>query len=246
MNTIGIRIDVPTEIHNLLNEEQKRRKTTTGKTTPLSSIALEWLTCGLQMNLAGITTSYQDSVNGDSTLKVQQKAIEVTQKEKQLDDKENRLRVWENDISQKEKNIRIQEKELYNQYDELYSSKDDFLNEKEKWMKKIAETSVTKIQLEDLSEKLKQKDDEIRTLKEDKKFFKKTVLERLDEKSDSNVWREWIIPILPSALLILEYLLRKNKSAKNIEELFKDFDPKNKQEIIDKLISILNSDKTKK
>ncbi|MEI6122050.1 MAG: hypothetical protein WCQ95_00340 [Bacteroidota bacterium] len=134
MNTKGIRIEVPIDLHNLLCDEQQKRKSITGKISPLADIVLEYFTTGLQAGLLGLNhdSEYNSATSESSTLQVQKRTIELSEKGKQVEATESKLKVWENNLGNSENKLREREQKLIENYNEFYEKKADFANEREK------------------------------------------------------------------------------------------------------------------
>ncbi|MEI6122051.1 MAG: hypothetical protein WCQ95_00345 [Bacteroidota bacterium] len=114
------------------------------------------------------------------------------------------------------------------------------------------------MQLEFHKNGLNQKNVEIQELKDEIKFFKTSVLnmlDKIDDKTNSNVLRDWVIPILPSVLVIIEYFIT-NQNIKSINDIkplindvkdfFADMPSDQKQKYSDMLFDMLNNNKNKK
>ncbi|MEI6765299.1 MAG: hypothetical protein WCM76_06630 [Bacteroidota bacterium] len=257
MMNVGIRVNVSDEIHRLLCEEQRKRKSASGKQTSLSSLVSEYFTFGLQDNIAGLGQNAencdQNAVLLSTTIQVQQKAMELAQREKQLQLREDRIRHLENEQRSTDNDIRNREQELSQAYDELCEKKIDFSDEKEKLLVKVAENTSNKATIERLYIEIQKRDIESLSLKNDfmktqsdilKEFDK--VNKKLDNKPDKNVWKDWIAPFMPVASDIVTTLItNKNiNSLKDIEpqinELIQKFNsiaPAQKQQIIQGLAS---------
>lgn len=262
MSTTGIRIDVTHEIHKLLLEEQKKRSASKGKSSSLSSIVLEYFTFGLKASLAGLSQNTENNENGffdlPSAIEIHEKATELEKKAKELEIRENSIVKLEKEKRSDETNIRIREKDFYNELDEFYEKKDNFISEREKSFEKLIEISTQKAELKFQMEMLNIKDEEIKNLKKDIDFFKNSIisqLDSLDENSESNIWHDWVIPILPSVLIIISYFLNNQniKSIKDIkpfisdiEKLFDSIEPEKRKEMFEKFKNFYEENKSYK
>ncbi len=141
---------------------------------------------------------------------------------------------------------------MINQFDELYENKDILTNEKEKFTLKIVDNSIDKIKLEFLNKELNQKEEEKNQLKKVILFYKEEILDRLEEKPDSNMLQQWKVPLLPSILIILfEFVKSKSGKSENdlksliskLEELLKGIDLNKREEIIDIITSMFQNNK---
>jgi hypothetical protein len=260
MATISVRIELPEDDYRILVSEQQKRRGDSGKKVSLNDLALEYFTAGLQAGLRGLNhdSEYDSATTESSTLQVRKKALELSEKEKQFEAKENKLKVRESDLRYSENELREREQKLIENYNEFYEKRDDFTDEREKSWEKLVDSGSQKVQLEFYKNSLNQKDVEIQDLKDEIKFLKISVLsalDKIDDKTDSNILRDWIIPILPSVLVIIGYFIT-NQSIKSIKDIkplindvkdfFADMPSEQKQKYTDMFFDMVNNNKSKK
>ena len=264
--SIGVRIQVPSDLYNLLCDEQEKRKAATGKTIPLADIVYEFFKVGLQSDLAGLKPetlgNAQNSAQAEAILQVQKKALEQTHRDKQLEEKELRLDSLEFNLKNKENDLRRRERELYKGHDEIndkykqfYEKMNKLSNEREKSLEKVVDNGFNKKELQNLKEESIKKDEEIKHLKEQVINSLEIIEDKLDDKPDSNIWRDWVIPSLGPVLIgIISFIASKKFKSMDdldpiinkVKDLFNESDPAKVKNIFDSLKDVFNNNKREK
>ena len=105
--TTGIRLEVPTDLYEKLQDEQERRRLKTGKKPGLSAMIQDICSNILDENE---NTQYNVHSVHDSVQISAQSNLNDSNSEKQLKQWEERLVKWEKSLQEREKNIKEQEK----------------------------------------------------------------------------------------------------------------------------------------
>jgi hypothetical protein len=266
MRTTQIRIEITNDLYVILSEEQQKRKIKSGRKIALSELVVEYFTAGVQAQVSGFVTIGDDENNGESLLpsiqQLQQKSLELVTKEKTLEAKASRLESMERSLIHQDHELRSKEVEICEAYDELCQKKLEFAEVREKSWEKISEANMNKFRIEQLEKEVIRKDGDYIYLKREMSDYQRKVLtelekvsDKLDDKPDNNIWRDWVVPIVPDILIIIGYFITNKNiaSMKDIEpmmnkvfEKFNDIKPENQQKIFDFLSSFLNNSKGSK
>jgi hypothetical protein len=229
-NTTGIRLEVPRDLYERLQNEQEKRRIKTGKKPALSVIIMEFCTEKLEEN---------ENVHFD--VHTVQKSVHNTEhsnsgKEKSGSDTEKRLKNWEEQLSiknksllEEERKLKEQEKEIFKEKMEVLDLKSKVLDEREKLQQKTLEGTESIIELKLLQNELKHKDEKIHRLETDLSIAKsKPHSPHEDRKeSESKTFWEQINGFLPFIAVILAliaiYLIAQKNKKPVLSPVLKEF-----------------------
>jgi len=230
--TTGIRIEVPQDLYEKLQEEQEKRRASTGKKPALSAIILKF--CSEKLSTSEYVQNDVHIVRGNVHIPEHltsdlEKASPVT--EKQLLQWDERLSRWEKSLLEREKRIKEQEREIYQEKMIILDSKSKILDEREKNHQQALEGTEKMIELKILQKELIHKDDKIQQLTRELGSLKETVhtAKRDHKQAEPKTFLEkikeympWIITVL---VIIAAYLLAKKGSKPALPEELKGLAP---------------------
>jgi hypothetical protein len=232
----GVVLNIPGDIYSVLNDERDKRKLATGKRLPIAAIVYEYFTIGLQSKLSGIVISPdnngEQTANAPSAIYMQHSALELAKKEKQLEAREQRLNSWENTLRSRDSDLRDRELELCDSIEELSQKKIVFAEAKELSAEKAAENMRANVTASNHLEKIQRLNEENHALKNEINYLKDNVMGMLERVSgqvgdlpQKDILREYIFPLLPSLLIILQFILtsKNMNSTSEIKKMMKEF-----------------------
>jgi chromosome segregation ATPase len=230
--TTGIRIEVPYDLYEKLQEVQNKIRTSTGKKPALSAIILKFCSEKLsaseyvQKDVHVVRENVQKPEHTGSDLEKASPGAE-----KRLLQWDERLSRWEKSLLEREKRIKEQEREIYQEKAIILDSKSKLLDEREKAHKQTLEGTEKLFELKILQNELNHKDDKIQQLTRELGSLKETVqtAKRDHKQAEPKTFLEkikeympWIITVL---VIIAAYLLAKKGSKPALPEELKGLAP---------------------
>lgn len=214
--TTGIRIEVSQELYEKLQDEQEKRRVTTGKKPALSAIILEFCSEKLNMSNNVQTSVHNVHQNVHKTEHVSSDLEKASLRtENQLRQWEERLSRWEKTLLEREKRIKEQEEEIYQEKLTLLDLKSKILDERDKIHQQALEGTEKMVELKLLQKELTHKDDKIQQLTRELGLIKENVhSNNKDRKSvePKTFWeqvKDYLPWIITGITAIVAYLLAK-------------------------------------
>ena len=170
--TTGIRLEVPNDLYEKLQDEQERRRLKTGKKPGLSAIIQEICSNKLDENE---TTQYNVHSVHDSVQISAQSNLNDSNSEKQLKQWEERLVKWEKSLQEREKNIKEQEKVILREKQDVLDYKSNVQNEREKVLQSALNGTEQIIELKLLQSELTHNEEKITRLQKELEIAKNKI-----------------------------------------------------------------------
>ena len=226
----SIRIEVDDAIYHVLITEQEKRRRISGRKTALSNLILEFCAKGLtvfQCNEQNSAHLEQKNVQDSGKMNIpeaqntpENSAISI-QKQYDLFQLEQRLAAKERNIAEREQQLISKVKDVTERLNGISQERDELISQKELLLEKANNKMRLQWLVEQQSTELKTKSDTIQKLQQENIQYKEKVfqvLSRIDQKTEKNIFLDYIVPFLPSLGVIISYFLL-NKKIGSIQEL---------------------------
>lgn len=222
----SVRIEVPQDIYDALRLEQEIRRRASGKKTAMAVLILEY--CSLWMN-------HKENASEDSTMgspaspNINQQSLATTLPslndllifEKKLKEREENVQKAERYNNQRQNELNDGFLELAEKQSEVLEQKEQAIEKKEQAKQISLDCAHDKWAIERLTADLAAKDNTIQHQKTEIENLKNTVLKslhKIEQSTKSNVFMDYILPILPSIIPIILFFIT-NKKIADIAEL---------------------------
>jgi DNA repair exonuclease SbcCD ATPase subunit len=221
----SVRIEVPQDIYDALHLEQEIRRQASGKKTAMAVIILEY--CSSWMNHKGnapadstIGSAVSPNNNQQSPATTQASLNDLLQLEKKLKEREENIQKAERYNNQRQNELNEAFLELNDKQSEVLDQKEQAIEKKEQAKQISLDCTHDKWVIEKLTADNAAKDSTIQHQKTEIENLKNNViksLQKIENNTKSNIFMDYIVPLLPSIIPIVLFFITNKKIAEIAE-----------------------------
>lgn len=244
MTTIGVRVNVPANLYNIMVQEQDKQRSLKGKKPALDTIILEYFIKGIRAE----NTSYQANPIGNTATRKNDEVLIIGRpvpNVEELKEWEQSLREQQNDYNEQVLDLIEKNKIIIEKIEDAVQIKQESLEILEKAQQKTNEIEIQKEINAILNKDINEKIEQISDLKKEIDFMRedvKTLLKSIDHNTRKNVFWDMVVPFLPVLVTILctVFLGRRISTRKRMRvlekqilDIFNNIKPDLKKDFID-------------